>query len=175
MTTKPFGALLLCLLTIGIQAQTNRLSDRALWASINSKKDASLGDYQQHTGKVLVTWRMLPGDDATTGFDLYRTIGTTTERKIAANIRNRTCFQDGAVNTTADSPAGVYPITVSGAEAQNYVFTYVEGTLTIVDPTGIDAPRSGKQPTVLYDLQGRRTTQPRKGLYIQNGVKVVIK
>ncbi len=76
---------------------------------------------------------------------------------------------------TADSPAGVYPITVSGAEAQNYVFTYVEGTLTIVDPTGIDAPRSGKQPTVLYDLQGRRTTQPRKGLYIQNGVLIVVK
>jgi hypothetical protein len=76
---------------------------------------------------------------------------------------------------TVDSPAGVYPITVSGAEAQNYVFTYVDGTLTIVDPTGIDAPRSGKQPAVLYDLQGRRTTKPRKGLYIQNGVKVVIK
>ena len=76
---------------------------------------------------------------------------------------------------TVDSPAGVYPITVSGAEAQNYVFTYVEGTLTIVDPTGIVAPKNGKQPTVLYDLQGRRTTQPRKGLYIQNGVLIVVK
>ena len=57
------------------KAQTNNLNSRALWASINDKKDASLGDYQQHTGKVLVTWRMLPGDDATTGFDLYRAIG----------------------------------------------------------------------------------------------------
>ena len=66
-----------------VQAQTNDLGNRALWASINGAKDASLGDYQQYTGKVLVSWRMLPGDDATTGFDLYRTIGTGTEKKIA--------------------------------------------------------------------------------------------
>ena len=33
-------------------AQTNNLTDRALWASINGNKDASLGDYQQHTGKA---------------------------------------------------------------------------------------------------------------------------
>lgn len=47
-------------------AQTNDLGNRALWASINGAKDASLGDYQQHTGKVLVSWRMLPGDNTTT-------------------------------------------------------------------------------------------------------------
>lgn len=73
-------------------AQTNNLSDRALWASINGADNASLGDYKQHTGKVLISWRMLPGDDATTGFDLYRKIGTGTERKIATNIKNRTCY-----------------------------------------------------------------------------------
>lgn len=84
---------------IGAEAQT----DRALWASINGNKDASLGDYQQHTGKVLISWRMLPGDDATTGFDLYRTVGTGTERKIASKIRNRTCYQDVAASTTADN------------------------------------------------------------------------
>ena len=35
--------------------------------------------------------------------------------------------------TTADeqSPVGLYPITVSGGEAQNYDFTYVDGTLTV--------------------------------------------
>ena len=87
---------------------------------------------------------------------------------------------------TADSPAGVYPITVSGAEAQNYVFTYIEGTLTVVDPTGIGGLKNTRiEELNLYDLQGRRTTQPRKGIYIQrsaegrlqgkNGHKVVIK
>ena len=39
------------------------------------------------------------------------------------------------VTTTAtvDSPAGTYPITASGAESANYVFNYVEGTLTILE------------------------------------------
>ena len=32
---------------------------------------------------------------------------------------------------TKDSPAGTYPVTVSGAEAQNYDFTYQSGTLTV--------------------------------------------
>ena len=37
------------------------------------------------------------------------------------------------VTTTAttSSPAGTYPVTVSGAEAQNYDFAYIEGTLTV--------------------------------------------
>ena len=62
-----------------VVASAEKLPDRALWASINGASNASLGDYQQHTGKVLVSWRMLPGDNADTGFDLYRTIGTGAE------------------------------------------------------------------------------------------------
>ena len=39
------------------------------------------------------------------------------------------------VTTTAttSSPEGTYPITVSGAEAANYDFTYVDGTLTVTE------------------------------------------
>ena len=42
--------------------------------------------------------------------------------------------QQPTVTTTANSssPAGTYPITVSGANAANYYITYVDGTLTIV-------------------------------------------
>lgn len=45
------------------------------------------------------------------------------------------------VTTTAtkDSPAGTYPITVSGAASNNYEFTYVNGTLTV---TAVEAPPS---------------------------------
>ena len=109
----------LMLLSTG-QAQTNNPNDRALWASINGKKDASLGDYQQHTGKVLVTWRMLPGDDATTGFDLYRAIGTSVEKKIATNIKNRTCFQDGSASKSADNH---YRLTYTGSTETLSSFT----------------------------------------------------
>ena len=107
--------------------QTNNLKDRALWASINGADNASLGDYKQHTGKVLVTWRMLPGDDATTGFDLYRAIGTGTERKIAANIRNRTCFQDGSASKTADNH---YRLTYAGSTETLSTFTLTKARVS---------------------------------------------
>ena len=45
------------------------------------------------------------------------------------------------VTTTAtkDSPAGTYPITVSGAEAQNYIMNYVSGRLTVTPaPTPVE-------------------------------------
>ena len=100
-----------------VYGQTNNLTDRALWASINGAKNASLGDYQQHTGKVLVTWRMLPSDNAETGFDLYRTIGIGSEAKIASNIKNRTCYQDGTASKTADNH---YRLTYAGCSAKYF-------------------------------------------------------
>ena len=44
-------------------------------------------------------------------------------------------------------------------------------------PTGIEVETTdnGGQPTVIYDLQGRRIENPTKGIYIVNGRKVVIK
>ena len=53
--------LVVFLLLSGVgRAQMNNLGDRALWASINGNKDASLGDYQQYTGKVRVSWLVQP-------------------------------------------------------------------------------------------------------------------
>jgi hypothetical protein len=31
------------------------------------------------------------------------------------------------------------------------------------------------QPQVIYDLQGRRVSQPQKGIYVSNGHKIAIK
>ncbi|MBQ8712518.1 MAG: hypothetical protein IJ551_06845 [Prevotella sp.] len=95
-----------------VQAQHLQQAGRALWASINGAKNASLGDYQQHTGKVLVTWRMLPGDDANTAFDLYRSIGTGAEARIASNLK-ATNFQDGSASKTADNH---YRLTLAGSK-----------------------------------------------------------
>lgn len=74
------------------------------------------------------------------------------------------------------SPAGTYEIRVSGGEAQNYIFTYVSGTLTITDTTGIESV-DGSKSTVhsYYDLQGRMVEKPAKGLYIKNNKKVVVR
>ena len=70
----------------GLQAQTANPLDRALWASIATKPSGgdltTNNDWKAYYGKVLVSWRMLPGDDANTGFDLYRQIGSGTETQL---------------------------------------------------------------------------------------------
>ena len=38
-----------------------------------------------------------------------------------------------ATTATSESPVGTYPITVSGAESQNYEITYVDGTLSVTE------------------------------------------
>ena len=52
------------------------MQDRGLWATVApTASDVNGGSYPKDYGKVLVSWRMLPGDDENTDFDLYRTIG----------------------------------------------------------------------------------------------------
>ena len=62
------------------------MQDRVLWGSIASAPSSgaiNLGDfYQQANNKLLLTWRMLPGDDENTGFDLYRKIGNGNEYQV---------------------------------------------------------------------------------------------
>ena len=110
MKTKELLTIMSIMLVTTMTAQTNRLDSRALWASINGVKNASLGDYQTHTGKVLVTWRMLPSDDANTSFDLYRTIGTGAEQLIASDIK-ATNYQDNSANKSSDN---TYRLTYAG-------------------------------------------------------------
>ena len=78
-------------------------------------------------------------------------------------------------DATADSPAGQYEIRVSGAQAQNYVFDYVPGILTIIDPVGVRGINTNTSATTLYDLNGRPVTSARRGVLIRNGKKVTVK
>jgi hypothetical protein len=41
--------------------------------------------------------------------------------------------------------------------------------------TGIAPSTFNFQPSAIYDLQGRRVSNPTKGLYIVNGKKVIVK
>ena len=70
--------LLSALLSAG--AQERNMADRALWGSIAvapSSGAINLGDaYTSANNKVLLTWRMLPGDDENTEFDLWRSMGS---------------------------------------------------------------------------------------------------
>ena len=52
---------------------------------------------------------------------------------------------------TTDSPAGTYPITVSGAAAANYNITYVNGTLTVTEgPVIIEVTDISQLDNVIY-------------------------
>ena len=80
-----------------------------------------------------------------------------------------------STTATSASEPGEYPITISGGEAQNYNFNYVEGTLIITPNVGICNTFSDMCPNQpLYNLQGVRVTTPRPGIFIQNGRKIVI-
>jgi len=76
---------------------------------------------------------------------------------------------------TADSPAGEYVIVVSGAEASNYEISYVNGKLTVLESSGINDVLTDEQQLPVYDLQGRRVSQPKHGIYLKGKRKVVVK
>jgi len=76
---------------------------------------------------------------------------------------------------TPESPAGAYDIVPSGAEADNYEFTYVNGVLTIETPDGIISPKSGTEKPEIYNLAGQRITTPVRGVNIIGKKKVLIK
>lgn len=85
------------------------------------------------------------------------------------------------VSTTAtpDSPAGDYPLVVSGGKSKNYEFTYVDGTLTILASSGIsdlminDVPFDIYTSTgIIYEKSATSLNNLPKGIYIlklQNG------
>ena len=81
---------------------------------------------------------------------------------------------------TRNSPSGDYPITISGGEAQNYEFIYIDGILTIAKTVDISSLISSGKTFDVYSPDGKmirvKTTTldglPR-GMYIINGHKVV--
>ncbi len=76
---------------------------------------------------------------------------------------------------TKDSPAGEYAIVISGATAQNYAITFVNGVLTVQEPSAITGVKADQQATELYDMQGRRVATDRRGLYIDRTKRRVVR
>ena len=75
-------AFLISLIIVSLHASAQlsslQLEGRALWGSIAmapSSGSINLGDYQQANNKMLLSWRMLPGDDENTAFNLWRSMG----------------------------------------------------------------------------------------------------
>lgn len=84
------------LVSASITASTK--GERKMWASIMNNGDASLGDYNTHTGKLLLSWRMLPTDNWDTKFYLYKGgINATYIMREGTKAINATNYQLSAV------------------------------------------------------------------------------
>jgi rhamnogalacturonan endolyase len=74
-----FMAVSALLLSPVANAQTANMQDRALWGSIAAAPGSGAinigNDYTSANNKMLLTWRMLPGDDENTAFNLWRKMG----------------------------------------------------------------------------------------------------
>lgn len=86
--------------------------------------------------------------------------------------------------TTAkkDSPVGEYEIVVTGGEATNYELSYVKGTLTVIQSTGIVDFAADGQTFDVYTPSGlvvRKAVTTlkglKKGVYIVNDRKYIVK
>ena len=83
---------------------------------------------------------------------------------------------------TKNSAIGDYPITISGGQAQNYKFEYVNGVLTVTVSTFISKILTSGKPFDVFTLSGQKVCSQTttleglpKGIYIIEGRKVVIK
>ncbi len=101
------------------------------------------------------------------------------------NNENETVLKVKPIATTiADSYSepGEYPIVVSGGEAQNYEFSYVDGVLTVMETTSIDELLASGRPFDVYTTTGIKVRSQvttlknlSRGIYIVEGKKIIIK
>ena len=114
-------------------------NERMLWGSINSVGNASASAYKSYNNTILLSWRWLPGDNALTAFDLYRSTDGGAEVKLNTTpIKGRTNWQD----KTADrAKTNTYRLTLSGR-------TETIGTYTMTA-----AQATAGQPYVQIDLK----------------------
>jgi len=82
------------------------------------------------------------------------------------------------IKTSMTLPAGRVKLLIYGEQAgdNNFVCNTHVISFTKGDPTGIaDAQRTMNDAPAIYDLQGRKVNAAKKGLYIVDGKKVIVK
>ena len=142
--------------TTHTQAQTANMQDRGLWGSIAAApgKDAiNLGDYQQANNKLLLTWRMLPGDDANTAFDLYRKIGNGEETQVnrKASLVGGLHYEVQPIYATNYTETST--TVLNGSKDVTYRLTLTGSDETIGTYTITAAQIKSKQPYISIPLQ----------------------
>lgn len=99
----------------GAEENVNSSEERALWWSVCNVSNATYGDYKETLGKMLLSWRMLPGDDEHTSFDLYRKYKGQAEKKLNDQPISATNFQDNTISGTRWGEV-TYRLTYAGSD-----------------------------------------------------------
>ncbi|MDE6018200.1 MAG: hypothetical protein K2G85_05240 [Muribaculaceae bacterium] len=118
-----FGLCIPLALFPALNSSAQNFNDRALWGSVCGTANATY--YNETVDKMLISWRMLPGDDANTCFDLYRTYQGKSEEKINAQPIYATNFQDSKLSFSTRTYTGdvTYRLTYAGSDET--IATYV--------------------------------------------------
>lgn len=106
----------------------------------------------------------------------YLTVGyNSVEKSIVLETVQKITFADGQMLVTTSNGTEAFP----QSQLEKMFFSTVP---TAIDSVQADASRSGQTEGAVYDLSGRRVSDAalpakalKKGLYIVNGRKVVIK
>lgn len=116
--------------------------NRMMWASLCGKSNVTTKNtkYYGEIGKLLISWRMLPGDTWDTAFDLYYGSADGTGRLYKLNtspIVNSTCWQIASPPAAARNYyltcASEYPAmtTANRDSVQSAIRAHAIGTLTV--------------------------------------------
>lgn len=127
---------------------------------------ASVGNYKRQQGE--------PNPDFVITYNGFR---NNDDASVFITVPTATC------EATAESAPGTYDIIVSGGDAQNYEFSYVNGILEVVETQGIAAVCvSFPQPVDIFAADGRCVRRAAtsmaglpRGLYIVEGRKVIVR
>lgn len=96
-------------------AQDVNVNDRALWGSVCGTSNATY--YNETLDKMLVSWRMLPGDSSDTAFDLYRKMTDGKEEKLNKEPIYGTNFQDLTLSFSGRGGGdATYRLTYAGSD-----------------------------------------------------------
>lgn len=86
---------------------------RMLWGSINGTANAAQSTYAEYNNIILLSWRKLQGDNASTSFDLYRSTDGGEEVKLNENpIKGKYNWQDKTADRTKTN---TYRLTLKGS------------------------------------------------------------
>lgn len=121
-----FTLLMTALAASAFASHAQASGERALWGSVCGRQDATSRHYSSSIGKILLSWRMLPGDNAGTAFDIYRRYGGGMESKINRTPVRKTNYCDEEASFSGDI---TYRITYAGKNEGIGAYTIKEAQL----------------------------------------------